>query len=96
MVGLFFAGAALALASPAMERTSPLRPRSQAALSSEATADKDIKLVVLATASIEEAKTHSGNVAKLARGIDGTRVVLYAINAIDNKVRARVRARVRG
>ena len=86
MVGLFFAGAALALASPAMDRTSPLRPRSQAALSSEATADKDIKLVVLATASVEEAKTHSGNVAKLARGIDGTRVVLYAINAIDNKV----------
>ena len=86
VTGVVVACAALALASPAMDRTSPLRPRSQAALGSEATADNDIKLVVLATASIEDARIHSGNVAKLARGIDGTRVVLYAINAIDNKV----------
>ena len=45
-----------------------------------------LKLVVLATAAFSEAWIHDGNIEKLARGVEGTRVVLYAINAIDNKV----------
>ena len=33
-----------------------------------------------------QAWIHDGNIEKLARGVEGTRVVIYAINAIDNKV----------
>lgn len=47
---------------------------------------KPLNIVVLATTSFEEEWIHLGNVDKLARGMDGARVVLYAINAIDNKV----------
>jgi len=47
---------------------------------------KPLNIVILATSSFNEEWIHTGNVNKLARGLDGARVVLYAINAIDNKV----------
>jgi hypothetical protein len=80
---------ALTLASPTVDRASTLRPHSDDAVADTvdkvATKDKNIKLAVLATAALNEEPTHWDNVKKLAEPVEGTSVVLYAINAIDNK-----------
>ena len=49
---------------------------------------KPLNLVVLATASFTqtERRIQNDNVERLGQGVESTRVVLYAINAIDNNV----------
>ncbi len=55
-------------------------------LSSPQQVAKRLNLAVLATASFSETerRIQLSNVEKLARGIESTRIVMYAINAIDN------------
>ena len=49
---------------------------------------KPLNLALLATASFTktERRIQAANIGRLAKGVDGVRVVTYAINAIDNNV----------